>query len=159
MIELQEQNDLFHPFVYVTVRHGEVTSTTDDEWHVDGFSMRKEHVPEQNYIFTDVFPTEYVDQSFPVPEDFDPMQHNLHWFLQDQVKTKNIKELPSKQWCLIDPYVVHRRPKVCSGTQRTFIRVSFVPIEIESDLNTPNPLLLCRRYEGSDIRNRLIRYA
>ena len=39
-----------HPFVYATVRHGGVDSVTDDEWHVDGFSTKVAHVPEQNYV-------------------------------------------------------------------------------------------------------------
>ena len=43
------------PHMYLTVRHGEVTSQTDDEFHVDGFSLKSEHIPEQNYVWSNCF--------------------------------------------------------------------------------------------------------
>ena len=159
MCTIQEFFGILHPFIYVTVRHGLVTSTTDDEWHVDGFSMRKEHVPEQNYIFSNVCPTEWLDQEFSIPEDFDALKHNLHWLLQDQVKAKQIKTVGTNEWNLIDPYVVHRRPPdIALNISRTFIRVSFVPIEIESDINTQNPILQTPHYGNTDIRESLTRW-
>jgi hypothetical protein len=33
----QEKLGVRHPFCYITVRHGFVTTKTDDSWHVDGF--------------------------------------------------------------------------------------------------------------------------
>jgi hypothetical protein len=41
---------------------------------------------------------------------------------------------------------------------RTFWRVSFVPIEIEDDTCTQNPLLPRKVHGRSDIRNVLVRY-
>jgi hypothetical protein len=146
-----------HPFIYVTVRSGIVSSTTDDEWHVDGFSMRTPHVPEQNYVWTNCYPTEHLAQKFVIPDDFDPMRHNIHHFFQDNAGT-NIRQMACEQLHLIDPYIVHRRPKVPIGTRRTFFRISFVPIEIEDDTCTPNPLLPARVYGRPDIRKTLTRY-
>ena len=57
------------------MRSGLVTSITDDEWHVDGFSMRVPQVPEQNYIWSDVYPTEQLWQRFKIPQTFDPKRH------------------------------------------------------------------------------------
>jgi hypothetical protein len=147
------------PYIYVTVRHGEVTSVTDDEWHVDGFSMRVPHVPEQNYIWTNnKYTTQLLNQKFKLPDDFDPMKHNIHTFFQSRAKESNIVECRYKYLYLIDPYVVHRRPKIPDGTKRTFIRISFVPIEIEDDTCTPNPLLPRKVYGRQDIRKKLVPY-
>ena len=33
-----------HAFAYITIRHGKVISTKDDEWHVDGFSTQLTHL-------------------------------------------------------------------------------------------------------------------
>jgi len=151
---------VFHdrPYVYVTVRSGEVKSVTDDEWHVDGFSMRVPHKPEQNYIWSDCYPTEVLDQRFVIPEDFDPFKHNIHTYFQDNADPSKIKSLKERHLCIIDPYVVHRRPQVPVGTKRAFVRISFVPIEIEDDTCTPNLLLKKKIYNRIDIRKSLVPY-
>ncbi len=118
---IQKQNNLLNPFVYVTVRHGLVESKTDDVWHVDGFSMRIKHLLEQNYIWSDRDATEYADQAFPLPETFDPMKHHLHWYFEDHVEKKNIKQLQEKTIYAIDPYLVHRRPKSTANTNEGFL--------------------------------------
>ena len=147
-----------HPYVYITVRSGVVRSVSDDEWHVDGFSMRVPHEPEQNYVWTDSCPTEYLDQQFVIPDDFDPLKHNLHQFFQDRADDACICLLPSQHLHQIDPYVVHRRPRVEAGTRRTFFRISFVPIQIEDDNNTANPLLPVPVFGRTDVRTHLTRY-
>lgn len=158
LARLQEAVFRAHPYVYVTVRNGEVQSATDDEWHVDGFSMRVPHYPEQNYIWSDCYPTEYLEQKFSIPEDFDPMRHNLHNYFQDHADPEKIRTLLPKHLAIIDPYIVHRRPVVPVGTQRCFFRISFVPIEIEDDTCSPNPLMPHRFYGRTDIRKTLTRY-
>lgn len=147
-----------HPYVYVTVRSGVVQSTTDDEWHVDGFSLRVPHEPEQNYVWADCWPTEHLNQQFAIPVDFDPLRHNLHYYFQDHADETKVEELACEYLHLIDPYIVHRRPRFLDGVRRTFFRISFVPIEIEDDGNTPNPLLPTRTYNRTDIRRTLTRY-
>lgn len=154
------QENVFHdhPYVYVTVRSGVVKTSADAEWHVDGFSMRTPHLPEQNYIWSDCYGTEMLDQQFSIPEDFDPFVHNIHKYFQKHADSSKIWSCEPKNLYIIDPYVVHRRPKVPQGTQRTFFRISFVPIEIEDDTCTPNPLLPPKVYGRSDIRKKLIDY-
>lgn len=153
----QITNNFHNEYVYVTVRHGIVTSETDDQWHVDGFSMRVPHVPEQNYICSSVNPTEFAIQPFPIPDDFDPFQHNIHNFLQDSVNVEPWQGVENQVY-LIDPYCVHRRPSQTQSTMRTFWRISFIPIEIEDDTCTQNPLLPEKKYGRVDIRQNLKRY-
>lgn len=145
-------------YVYVTVRSGIVRSVTDDLWHVDGFSMRYPHKPEQNYIWSDWYGTEVLPQQFKIPDDFDPFRHNIHQYFQDNA-TAYREVLKSMHLYQIDPYIVHRRPRVPDCTQRTFLRISFVPIEIEDDTCAVNPLMPPRKpYGREDIRKNLIRY-
>ena len=136
----QMDHDVVHPFIYVTVRHGQVTSTTDDDWHVDGFSTRIPHGPEQNYIWMTSPATEILGQSFDVPNDFDPLRHNLHWYFQDRADESLVYPLDSETVVLIDPYV------------------SFVPIEIRDDGCIQNSLLPSKTYGTVDFRNKLVRY-
>lgn len=156
--EYQRERFVSHPFVYVTIRHGIVKSVTDDEWHVDGFSMRIEHPPEQNYICATDYPTEILDRRLLLPGDFDPLRHNIHHYFQDFHSDAPHYSLDPYKIYLIDPYVIHRRPSVPAGTWRTFWRVSFVPIEIEDDTCMPNPLMHQRRYNSKDFRHSLVRY-
>lgn len=143
-----------HSFVYLTIRHGLVISEKDDEWHVDGFSMRINHIPEQNYIWSNIYPTEVVEKEFKIPENFNPLEHNIHsLFQKEDILPENIKTLEEKTIYCIDPYVFHRRPIFTKSFLRTFIRVSFVPIEINDINNTQNPLIY-RKYNFNGIKFR-----
>jgi hypothetical protein len=143
-----------HPFTYITVRHGEVNTRTDDEWHVDGFSTRYAHLPEANYILVSGdHPTEWVDQRFTFPNDFDPLKHNVHKFFQKRVYHDFIRQLKLDTLYFVDPYVVHRRPPVAKGTKRTFIRISFTPIEIPDVNNTWNPEIPTTHYVTDGIKD------
>lgn len=156
----QEALGIRHPFCYVTVRHGIVRTQNDDVWHVDGFSTAISHLPEQNYIIANCYPTEYVERAFDFPTDFDPDIHNVHMFFQDNIIASDIKTVKVNTLYCLDPYIVHRRVQVPENTLRTFVRISFTPIEIMDDNNTPNPLLPMRKYnrDGVIIRNKLKRY-
>lgn len=147
-----------HPFCYITVRHGIVNSEADDEWHVDGFSMRIPHVPEQNYVWCSKVGTEYAYTDVYFPTDFDPLVHNVHTFLERFVSNE-IGTCKEKTVYCLDPYLLHRRPARTNGIFRTFVRVSFVPIEIDDFNNTQNPLLP-REYnrDGLEYRRTLKTY-
>lgn len=153
--------NVHHLYCYITVRHGNVITKTDDQWHVDGFSTKITHIPEQNYIISNAYPTEYVERSFNFPNDFDPMKHNVHQFFEDHIVSEDVKlAQPNTIYC-IDPYVAHRRPSdIPDDFLRTFVRISFTPIEIMDDNNTENPLLKVEKYnrDGVQIRNKLIKY-
>lgn len=148
-----------HAFVYITVRNGLVRSIADDVWHADGFSMRKPHLPEQNYIWCDNNGTEMLNQIFDIPSDFDPLKHNIHHFFQDMADDNRIIKLQDHRLYQIDPYIIHRRPTLTMNTMRKFFRISYVPIEIENDDCTQNPLLPFRHYGLVDIRKQLQRYS
>lgn len=158
----QRRHGLTNPFIYVTVRHGQVTSTTDDLWHVDGFSMRKPHLPEQNYVCTrGAAGTWFLLKSWDIPETFDPLQHNIHMFFQDHPasRTAPIVQAVEDTIYAFDPYCVHKRPPLHNEETRTFWRVSFVPIEIEDDTCTPNPLFPAKKYGTTDFRTTLTRWS
>lgn len=159
--EYQNKIGISHPFVYLTIRKGLVKSTTDDEWHVDGFSQTITHLPEQNYIWTDIQPTEYIEKGFVFPKDFHPLKHNIHNFFQNRI-LEDDKILTMKEetlYCL-DPYIIHRRPNIRKDIKRCFIRLSFTPIEINDVNNTYNPLLKTNytRDGVKVMRNKLISY-
>ena len=145
-----------HAYVYITVRHGPMCTTTDDLWHVDGFSMRIPHLPEQDYLWTDRHPTEALLQPQRLPKSFHPLRHNIHHNFQDTANQSNVVTLESGRCYLMDPHVVHKRPQIPKGLWRTFVRVSFVPIPIRDNTNTCNPLLPLQPGSDSlDIRLRL----
>lgn len=148
-----------HSFSYITVRHGLVTTKTDDEWHLDGFSTRITHIPEQNYIWSSNDATEYLKQNIEIDKRFDPLKNNINFYLEEELKKENIMKCKEKHIYCIDPYILHRRPKLEKQTLRTFVRVSFVPIEINDINNTQNPCLP-RKYtkDGVKFRNTLTRF-
>ncbi len=137
-----------HPYCYVTVRHGDINfSHNDTEWHLDGFSMRYHHLPEANYLWLrSKHPTQFRLQGVDVPEDFDPLRHNIHKLLARRCEGGQTFSLRSQKLFMIDPYVLHRRPPESSGEWRTFVRISFTPIEINDRNNTPNPRIPTPHY-------------
>jgi hypothetical protein len=145
-------------YCYITVRHGYVKSVTDDEWHVDGFSTKVSHVPEQNYIWSNRIPTEYTNVSVKFPDDFYPKVHNVNYFLQDNI-SEEVRVCKENVLYCLDPYVLHRRPVESTNKVRTFVRISFVPIMIDDMNNTQNPLLP-QSYTGDGVsfRNTLKKY-
>lgn len=164
MIEMAEAHQrslgIRQPYVYLTIRNGVVNTKTDDTWHVDGFSQTITHLPEQNYIWTDKMPTEYVEKSFAFPSDFDSAKHNIHSFFNKRIEDKDILTMKAKTVYGMDPYIVHRRPTISQGVNRCFIRVSFTPIEIEDVNNTHNDLIPTdyKRDGIRDMRSKLVDY-
>lgn len=156
----QSKLGIRHPFCYLTIRHGLTEYKKDDEWHVDGFSLKYSHLPEQNYIWTNKYPTQVITQPFNIPQDFDARVHNIHEYFQDNVDENLIETLkPNVMYCM-DPYNIHRRDPSARGKHRTFVRISFTPIEIDDVNNTKNPTLptFYTRDGIKDFRQHLIRY-
>lgn len=158
-IENQKALGVDHPFCYVTVRHGLVKSQTDDEWHVDGFSTKVPHLPEQNYVWTNHTGTECADLAVDFPTDFNPLRHNVNHYLSRFVSPESVIALTPGVLYAMDPYMLHRRPPQTASQVRMFFRISHVPIEINDINNTLNPLLP-RAYDADGVgyRNRLISY-
>ncbi len=150
-----------HPFQYLTIRSGLVDSETDDQWHVDGFSLRFNHLPEQNYFWCDSDPTEYIVHPVQIPPSFDPLKHNIHFLFQDVFERSppDVRRMRTKVLYCFDPYVVHRRPVHSRGQQRTFVRISHLPIELNDVHDARNPLMGPKLAEDrvSSFRNQLTR--
>jgi hypothetical protein len=150
------------PFAYLTIRHGLVTSETDDEFHVDGFSKKVPHIPEQNYIWANIQPTEAVAFPLTIPEDFDPLLHNIQYLIQDSLPADaHIDTLDEKTIYALDPYVIHRRPRIARDVARTFLRLSLTPIPIDDVNNHVNPAFgnITSDYDGVvEFREKLKRY-
>lgn len=129
-----------NPFVYVTVRRGVATSTHDCEWHVDGYSKRIPHRPEDNYVWCDSYPMQAWVGKLYVPSSFDGLRHNINWLFQDQIAKSVgdhivVTEANALYW--FNPYIVHRRNPQATGQFRTMVRVSFTPVPIMDKNNTP----------------------
>lgn len=157
----QVEMGINQPFCYITVRHGVVTTKLDDEWHVDGFSMTITHLPEQNYAWCSQDGTEYIKKAIEIPKDFNPLIYNIHNFIQDSITPEDeVNVFKNKTIYCFDPYVIHRRPINVAGQVRTFVRVSFTPIEINDVNNTINELLKTNytRDGKKDFRDKLLRY-
>lgn len=159
---IQIENNIRHSYCYISVRHGKVDTKTDSEWHTDGYSEVLTHIPEQNYIITSNEPTEYVEMPIDFPEDFDALKHNIVSFINKEIEKKNpeIKKAKENTMYVFDPYVIHRRPLSAKNKKRTFVRITFVPIEICDDACFDNPLMEKRIYNrnANTTRNKLTNY-
>jgi len=158
----QKMMKLNHNFVYVTVRKGLNQGSNNNGWHVDGFSKTTTHLPEQNYIFSDTYPTEYIEKAIYIPRNFDAMKHNLHLFLQDNIKPMDeIKIMKMNTLYCLDPYIIHRKPEIPTGIDRLFVRITYSSVEILDNNNSPNAYLL-RSFPNrdgiKDFRNKLTKY-
>lgn len=137
---------------YVTVRSG-IPFPTTDEWHFDGGSLRTELIPERNYVWCDRFPLQYKMGNVNFPEDFDPLKHNMFTFAAKEVEDSPILNVDAEKWYLLSPFCLHRRDPASNGFQRTFIRVSFIDIEVRDVKCTQNPLLPTEAYERNPVKS------
>lgn len=136
-----EQTGIRHSWCYVTVRHGIVRSATDDEWHFDGASFRSDTIPERNYCYADHSHMEYRLGAVDIPEGFDPLRYDLSDIAARRTEGRPVHRVPAGRWVRVLPTCLHRRPPHTTGTRRTFVRVSFIDVEIRDMNNTANPLL------------------
>jgi hypothetical protein len=99
-------------------------------------------LPEQNYLWSNTHPTEYVVKRNVFPNDFNPFEHNIHTFFQARINEKDeILKFGAKKLYCFDPYVIHRKPTGIENVMRTMVRISFTQIEIADVNNTINPLI------------------
>jgi hypothetical protein len=157
-----ERTGIKDSWCYVTIRHGEVKTKTDDQWHFDGSSFRTDIIPERNYVWVSNHPSEYKVGKLKFPKDFNPVEHNLFTFAEHQLKSKAVKQTQDKTWYLISPFCFHRRPNdIPENTIRTFLRICFTDIEGRDVNNTENPLLptpFFGRNPVQSFRNKLKNY-
>lgn len=168
----EEITGIKNSWCYVTVRHGEWKFATDDEWHFDGASFRVEIIPERNYIWFNHTPTQVkVGTLAPFNqietqgrydrEVFDPNKHNLFVYVNNNIKNVKLLEAEPKAWNLISPFCFHRRNPNLENNNRTFIRISFIDIEVRDVNCTQNSLLPTEAYGRNPVksfRNKLFNY-
>ena len=108
-------------------------------WHVDGFQgvRVRAHVIEHSYLWSTRRGTEYCLQPFFI-DHLDPHRHNVFPEIERQAKPENVYETFPGSLYLIDPYVVHRSPRVEAAGLRSFLRVTFTETELEDPVNTRN---------------------
>lgn len=124
-------------------------------WHVDGFQGIKNTpkvTAEHNYIVTDSPSTEFCIQPFFLAH-LDEAKHNLFLEIEEQASESNAYGTLPCHVYLMDPYMVHRCPKMPVGRWRFFVRVCYAFLELDHPKNTINPMFDGQKYpERVDIR-------
>lgn len=122
---------------------------------IQGTKLTPKEVVEHSYIFVTRPPTEFCLQPFFL-KHLDEAKHNFFLEFDRQAKDVNIFGSLSNHLYLIDPYMVHRTPKIEYEQDRLFVRITYAPIELQHPKNTDNPLFPGQEYrERVDIRQNL----
>lgn len=112
---------------------------------------------EHSYIITTDPPTEYCLQPFFL-KHLDEAKHNYFLEFDKQAREDNIYKSLNNHLYLIDPYMVHRTPKIEKATNRLFIRITYAFTELQHPKNTINPMFDNQKYhQRIDIRENLVR--
>lgn len=112
---------------------------------------------EHSYILTTAIPTEFCLQPFFLSH-LDEAKHNFFLEFDKQAKEENVYGTIPNHLYLIDPYMVHRTPKIKKKCRRLFMRITYAFSELEHPKNTINPMFTGQVYEKRiDIRENLTR--
>lgn len=118
-------------------------------WHGDGIQgtrLTPKINIEHSYILSSAPPTEFCLQPFFL-KHLDEAKHNFFYECDKQAREVNIfKSLPNHLY-LIDPYMVHRTPKILETTERIFLRITYAFSELQHPKNTINPMFAEQVYE------------
>jgi hypothetical protein len=111
---------------------------------------------EHSYIVVTSPPTEFCLQPFFL-KHLDEAKHNFFKEFDRQAHDVNLySSLPGHLY-LIDPYMVHRTPKITAPVERTFMRITYAFTELQHPKNTINPFFQGQEYEKRiDIRENLM---
>jgi hypothetical protein len=111
---------------------------------------------EHSYILATAPPTEFCVQPFFL-RHLDEAKHNYFLEFDRQAHECNIYGSLPNHLYLIDPYMVHRTPKITQPINRTFLRITYAFTELQHPKNTVNPLLPGQVYHKRvDIRANLM---
>jgi hypothetical protein len=111
---------------------------------------------EHSYIQTSDPPTEFCLQPFFL-KHLDEAKHNYFLEFDRQAKEANVYGSLPNHLYLIDPYMVHRTPKIKQRTSRLFLRITYAFTELQHPKNTINPLFFGQQYDKRvDIRENLM---
>lgn len=94
---------------------------------------------EHSYILVTEPPTEFCLQPFFI-NHLDESKHNYFLEFDRQAREDNVYGSLPNHLYLIDPYMVHRTPKIKKMTNRTFVRITYAFTELQHPKNTVNPL-------------------
>jgi hypothetical protein len=149
-------------FVYITVRscsENHLYYKNSQTWHVDGFqgSKVKKHIVEQNFIWSNKAPTEFLLQPM-FCEGLNPSRHDINDFFEKNAIEQNIYRGKEYGLYVINPYNIHRVNKTSFDGKRVFIRLNFSPVEIVDITNTINPNLKRENIPMRDVRDFLNTY-
>lgn len=110
---------------------------------------------EHSYIVTSSPPTEFCLQPFFL-KHLDEAKHNYFLEFDRQARESNVYGSLPNHLYLIDPYMVHRTPKIKQKTSRFFMRITYAFTELQHPKNTINPLFFGQKYDKRiDIREHL----
>jgi hypothetical protein len=125
---------------------------------IQGTKLTPKVNAEHSYILTTEPPTEFCLQPFFL-KHLDEAKHNYFLEFDRQANKANIYGSLPKHLYLIDPYMVHRTPKINKTVNRLFIRVTYSFTELQHPKNTVNPLFKGQQYDKRiDIRENLTRH-
>jgi hypothetical protein len=112
---------------------------------------------EHSYILVTSPPTEFCLQPFFL-KHLDEAKHNFFLEFDRQAHEVNVYRSLSDHLYLIDPYMVHRTPKITKRVERTFVRITYAVTELQHPNNTVNPMFSGQEYaQRIDVRKRLYR--
>lgn len=98
-------------------------------WHSDGFGTE-----DVNYIWSDRAPTEFIEDSFTLPDDCaDAMA-----LMTERAAGRPIVTYPDKHLLRLDPTVIHRSPVDFAPGMRTFVKVSISKDRYDLEGNSIN---------------------
>lgn len=124
---------------------------------VQGTKITPKVKVEHSYILTTSPPTEFCLQPFFL-KHLDEAKHNFFLEFDRQAKECNVFGSLDSHLYLIDPYMVHRTPKITVPTNRVFVRITYAFTELQHPKNTINPMFQGQEYNKRiDIRERLTR--
>jgi hypothetical protein len=122
---------------------------------IQGTKLTPKVYVEHSYILTWDPPTEFCLQPFFL-KHLDEAKHNYFLEFDRQAKEVNVYGSLPRHLYLIDPYMVHRTPKIKQRTSRLFLRITYAFTELQHPKNTINPLFDGQEYHKRiDIRENL----
>lgn len=151
-------------FAHVTYDISNVEANTHHRFpgfHGDGIQGTKitpKVNVEHSYIMVTDPPTEFCLQPFFL-KHLDESKHNFFLEFDKQAQENNVYGSLPNHLYLIDPYMVHRSPKLKKASTREFIRITYAFTELQHPKNTQNPLFCGQIYDKRiDIRENLTRH-
>lgn len=122
---------------------------------IQGTKLTPKVLVEHSYILSSSPPTEFCLQPFFL-KHLDESKHNYFLEFDKQAKKENIYRTLPNHLYLIDPYMVHRTPKITRKVNRVFFRMTYAFTELQHPKNTVNPMFFGQQYDKrADVREHL----